>query len=173
MQMYRILSKRNNRIHDCFHKISKLLIAYCIANNIGTIFIGHNSGWKQNVTLGRITNQKFVQIPFNKLILQIQYKAELVGIQVRVITENYTSKCSALDNETIEHHNKYLGQRVHRGLFKSADGRHINADVNAAYNILKRGCETFRVPFNLSIEQMLWSPMPLLLEPRVKVSPIA
>lgn len=169
MQMYRILVKRNNKIRNFFHKVSKSLIDYCVANNIGTIFIGHNAGWKQSINLGKKTNQKFVQIPFNKLIQQIQYKAELVGIQVRIITESHTSKCSALDSESIEHHDEYLGWRLHRGIFKSADGKCINADVNAAYNILKRGCETLDIPFNLSVEQMLWSPKPILLN----VNPIA
>ncbi|MCE7742400.1 MAG: transposase, partial [Candidatus Heimdallarchaeota archaeon] len=32
----------------------------------------------------------------------------------------------------------YAGKRVKRGLFKSAQGYLINADVNAAYNILTK-----------------------------------
>jgi putative transposase len=40
------------------------------------------------------------------------------------------------DNESIRQHTVYTGRRVHRGLFKSAQGQQINADVNAAYNIL-------------------------------------
>jgi putative transposase len=43
-----------------------------------------------------------------------------------------------LDNESIEHHSKYQGRRPTRGLFQSTTGIIINADVNAAYNIMKK-----------------------------------
>ena len=36
------------------------------------------------------------------------------------------------------YHDKYIGRRVSRGLFKSKNGTIINADVNGAYNILKK-----------------------------------
>ena len=52
--------------------------------------------------------------------------------------ENHSSKCSFLDNESIIHHDTYLGERISRGLFKSKEGIIINADVNGAYNILKK-----------------------------------
>ncbi|GAG49553.1 unnamed protein product [marine sediment metagenome] len=38
----------------------------------------------------------------------------------------------------IEHHNKYIGRRITRGLFKSQKGTIINADVNGVHNILKK-----------------------------------
>ncbi len=46
------------------------------------------------------------------------------------------AKCSFLDGETPEHHKKYVGNRVRRGLFVSAKGLLINADVNAGYNMI-------------------------------------
>ena len=167
MQMYRILAKRNNRIKDILHKVSKNLITYCISNNIGTIFIGHNKGWKQNINIGRKNNQKFVSIPFNKLIQKIRYKAKLVGINVIILEESHTSKCSAIDNETIGHHEKYLGRRVKRGQFVSSSGYRINADVNAAFNILRLGLEMMGLLFSPIVNVMLWSPRP------VQVNPIA
>ncbi len=66
------------------------------------------------------------------------YKAEEQGITVIKQEESYSSKCSFLDNEPIKHHKKYLGRRITRGLFKSTTGTIINADVNGAYNILKK-----------------------------------
>ncbi len=32
----------------------------------------------------------------------------------------------------------YLGKRVERGLYRAADGRHINADANGSYNIIRK-----------------------------------
>ena len=69
----------------------------------------------------------------------LQYKCEEVGISVSTINEAYTSKCSANDNEEICKHDEYAGRRIHRGLFKSKDGKLLNADVNGSLNILRKG----------------------------------
>ncbi len=130
--------KRNNKINTIFHRISKNVIEYCIQNNIGTIVIGYNNGWKQKINIGKKNNQNFVQIPLLKLVKQIEYKAQLKGISVLTIDEAYTSKCSFLDKESIEKHETYVGKRIKRGLFRTSNGTIINADVNAGYNIMKK-----------------------------------
>lgn len=138
-RMKRVHLIRNNKLNTLFHRISKNIVEYCIQNNIGTIVIGYNFNWKQKINIGKRNNQKFVQIPFLKLVKQIEYKSKLVGIQTKLIDESYTSKCCFLDNETIQKHNTYLGKRISRGLFKTSKGVIINADVNGAYNIMKKG----------------------------------
>jgi len=130
--------KRNNKINTLFHRISKNIIEYCIKNNIGSIVIGRNKNWKQNISISKKNNQNFVQIPFYKLIKQIEYKSKLVKIGFKTIEESYTSKCSFLDNEKIEHRDRYSGKRISRGLFRTSNGTIINADVNAGYNIMKK-----------------------------------
>ncbi len=130
--------KRNNMINDIFHKISKYVEKYCIKNNIGSVAIGYNIGWKYKINLGKKTNQNFVSIPFLKLINQIKYKCELKGIQVLTTNESYTSKCSFFDNEEIKKHKIYKGKRINRDWFRTSTGKLIDADVNAAYNIMKK-----------------------------------
>jgi putative transposase len=133
-RILKIHRKRNNKIKDFFHKTSRKVIDHCIENNIGKIVIGYNEGWKQNINIGKRNNQNFVAIPFLKLIQQIEYKSEMVGIEVIRITEEYTSqKCSNCG--IIRKSN-----RKHRGLYvcKSC-GLKINADVNASKNILQKG----------------------------------
>ena len=130
--------ERNKKINDYFHKTSRKIIKYCILNDIGTVVIGYNPDWKQHCQIGRRNTQNFVTIPYYKLIQQLGYKAEEQGITVIKQEESHSSKCSFLDNESIEHHDKYLGRRITRGLFKSQQGKIINADVNGAYNILKK-----------------------------------
>ncbi len=136
-RILRLHLKRNNKITTLFHRISRFVVDYCVQNDIGTIVIGHNQGWKQKINIGKRNNQNFVQIPFYKLLQQIKYKSKIVGIRFETDDESYTSKCSFLDNEEIKKHDKYLGKRVRRGLFRASNGTIINADVNAAYNILK------------------------------------
>lgn len=73
----------------------------------------------------------------------LTYKAELVGIQVKVTEESYTSKASFLDWDSLPVYGEvnnptFSGRRVKRGLYRAADGRHINADVNGSYNIIRK-----------------------------------
>jgi len=137
-RIQKLTQRRNNKINDQFHKISRKIINHCVVNNFGTIVIGYNRFWKQKVNMGRRNNQKFVQLPYFKLISQIQYKSKLIGIDVILEKESYTSKCSFLDNESIQKHKSYAGKRINRGLFRSKKGIIINADVNAGYNIIKK-----------------------------------
>jgi len=144
----RILKKRNNQIQDVFHKTSRWIIQYCIQNDIGTIVFGYNPEWKQEINIGHKNNQNFVQVPFAKLIQMIEYKAKLVGLQSIQQEESYTSKCSFVDNESIEKHTSYSGTRlrsisihgkkVRCNLFRRANGQYLNGDVNGAYNILRK-----------------------------------
>ena len=105
---------------------------------IGTLVIGYNPNWNQWVRLGRVNKEKFVSIPHAVLVHMLTYKAELAGIRVVLEEESYTSRCSFLDGETPMKREAYAGKRIKRGLFRSADGRLINADVNAAYNIITK-----------------------------------
>lgn len=130
--------KRNNRIKDVLHKVSRCIVNQLIASNISVLVIGKNTKWKQDINIGSVNNQNFVQIPHNQLISLIRYKCALVGISVITTEESYTSKCSFLDLEKICKHNVYCGKRVKRGLFISKQGHYINADVNGAFNILRK-----------------------------------
>lgn len=137
-RMSQLNSKRNHKIKDTMHKISRYTIDYCLENNIGTIVIGKNDNWKQEANMGKKNNQNFVQIPHYKLIQMLQYKAETEGITVKLQQESHTSKCSFLDSEPICHQETYKGVRFTRGLFRSENGTILNSDVNGAYNIIRK-----------------------------------
>ena len=128
-------NRRNLWIDDKIHKISRWIINFCINNNIGNIVIGLNKGWKQDINLGKRNNQKFVEIPFSKLIDKISYKGKLIGINVQTTEESYTSKVDHLAFESLEKHDVYLGKREKRGLFQSSVNKLLNADVNGAIGI--------------------------------------
>jgi putative transposase len=130
--------KRNMKIEDYLHKASRFIIDKLSEYGIGTLVIGHNPDWKQQVNLGRQNNQNFVSIPFSKFIYMLKYKAELIGMTVIFVEEGYTSKCSFLDNEPIEKHENYVGKRIKRGLFRSKEGIVINADCNGSGNIIRK-----------------------------------
>ena len=130
-----VYSKRSRRLTDLTHKITTQLVNQLDSYNIDTVIFGHNIGQKQDINLGKVTNQNFVQIPFTQLMKQLQYKCELRGIGLIVTEESYTSKCSFIDKEEIKKHSSYQGKRVKRGLFETSNGTLINADVNGSLNI--------------------------------------
>lgn len=141
--------KRKFKIDDYFHKMSRQIVNWCVDNDVGKVFIGHNSGWKQHANIGKVNNQNFVQIPFDRFIQMLKYKMAEAGIRLEIVNEAYTSKCSAIDNEPIEKHDEYLGRRVKRGLFKTKTGKLVNADVNGSLNILRLGLKyDFEVDFS-------------------------
>lgn len=133
-----LTNNRNRKIKDVMHKYSRYIVDYCIQHNIGTIIMGHIPGQKQEINLGKKTNQNFVNIPEYLLRKMIKYKGEEIGIDAKEQEESHTSKCSFLDNELVGHSGKYVGKRISRGLFRSSTGKIINADVQGGYNIIKK-----------------------------------
>ena len=125
--------KRNNRFNTYMHKASKEIIDYCLEHNVKQIIIGHNKLQKQESKL-----KNFVAISTFRLIELIKYKAEYCGIEVVETEESYTSITSYLDKEEPIKDNANKKRRIHRGLFKSNKNKIINADVNSAYQIMKK-----------------------------------
>ncbi|MGL5077312.1 MAG: RNA-guided endonuclease InsQ/TnpB family protein, partial [Waterburya sp.] len=134
----RLTEKRNRKIKDYMHKASRKVVNYMQENNISTVVVGQNNGWKQEINIGRKNNQSFTAIPHATFVNMCHYKHSLSGIEQRVREESYTSKCSFLDDEPVMKHEKYLGRRIKRGLFKTKDGFIWNSDCNGSANILKK-----------------------------------
>lgn len=139
---------REQYIEDVFRKISRKIVDLLVDFKITKLVVGYNKGWKQNVNIGKKNNQKFVQIPFARLVSYLEYKCELAGIEIVIHEESYTSKCDSLAFEKIGRHKSYLGRRKKRGLFQSSVGKLINADVNGALNIMRKvvgdSCESIQ-----------------------------
>ncbi len=139
-----LTNKRTRRIDHYMHTASKRVIDLLVKEGIGTLVIGKNDAWKQEISMGKRNNQNFVQIPHARLIAMLTYKAELVGIRVLITEESYTSKASFLDRDPLPVRNNvkekytFSGKRVKRGLYRASKNRLINADINGAYNIIRK-----------------------------------
>ena len=139
-------SKRTNKVNDYLHKVSKELVTSCKSNGINTVIIGKNDNWKQDTNMSKVSNQKFVNIPYSRFIEMITYKCEREGINVVLQEESYTSKASFLNLDEIPTYKKgesknhvFSGYRECRGIYKIKDKKtRINADVNGSYNILRK-----------------------------------
>lgn len=136
---------RNNFIENYTHQITTKLLNQ-LSENVDVIIYGKNVNFKKESNLGKVNNQNFVQIPFNKIINKLNYKAILKGIYFIVVEESYTSKTSFLDKETLFNYEnnkppkkyQFLGKRIKRGLFKTATNCYIHADINATLNIARK-----------------------------------
>jgi putative transposase len=146
-QMEQITTTRNRRIQHYLHTASKRMIDFLVEEGVGTVIIGKNPLWKQETGMGKRNNQNFVSIPHASFIEMLTYKAALVGIQVEVREESYTSKASFVDLDPLptykpndEEEHSFSGKRIGRRnrLYRTKDGRKICADVNGAYNILRK-----------------------------------
>lgn len=140
-----IASDRNNKVNDYMSKAARIIINYCIANDIGTLVVGYNETFQRGSNLGKQTNQNFVSIPYGKLRDKLRYLCELNGIAFVKQEESYTSKASFWDKDNIPVYNadnpqeyEFSGNRIHRGMYKTEDGITFNADVNGALNILRK-----------------------------------
>ena len=133
-----LTNKRNNQVKDFCHKASRKIIALALERGCNTVVVGKDDGWKQESKMSKKVNQSFIQIPHAVFINMLKYKCEKYGLNFVTTEEAHTSKTSWLDDEIPKHQEKYAGQRVKRGLFKSSTGNFINADVNGALQIIKK-----------------------------------
>ena len=146
--IHRLWRNRELKLQSELHKITSFLSLYFDEMSVEKVFVGKNVGWKQEVALGKKTNQTFTQIPFTTFISQLTYKCLLRGIEVVEQEESYTSKASFVDQDEVpiygevEEKPQFSGKRISRGLYKTNQGFILNADINGSYNILVKGLAT-------------------------------
>ena len=134
---------RQNFLRDYFYKIAHSIVREAKSNDIDTVIMGSNAGWKQSANTGKQNNQNFVNIPFDKFKRILEYLCLKNDIQYIEGNESYTSKASFLDFDDIpnlgdENIPEFSGKRIKRGLYKAKNGQIINADINGASNILRK-----------------------------------
>ena len=136
---------RNNKVNDYMNKTARKVIDYCIINDIGTLVVGYNETFQRNSNIGKQNNQNFVNIPYGQLRNKLEYLCKLNNIVFIKQEESYTSKSSFWDKDNIPVYNadnpkeyQFSGRRLQRGLYKTASGKIINADVNGALNIMRK-----------------------------------
>ena len=140
-----IARDRNNKVNDYMSKVARKVIDYCVANDIGTLVVGYNETFQRSSKIGKQNNQNFVNISYGRLRSKLKYLCELNSIVFEKQEESYTSKASFWDRDDIPVYNadnpkeyQFSGSRIHRGLYETAGGKTVNADVNGALNIMKK-----------------------------------
>ncbi len=135
---------RNHLVNNYFHQASRYLLNLLIEEKFTTLVIGYNPGWKQEIELGKLNNQKFVSIPHGRLIEMITYKCQLAGIKVILQKESYTGVSNFLNLDILPEYGKetekpkFTGKRIKRALYKTEQGFFVQADVIGSYKILRK-----------------------------------
>ncbi|NCQ95033.1 MAG: transposase [Microcystis wesenbergii Mw_QC_S_20081001_S30D] len=143
-RIQRLTRCRNQKVDNYLHRASRYLVNLLLEKNITTLVIGKNDGWKQNSNMGKANNQKFIGIPYNRLIEMLTYKCQLVGIKVVVTEESYTSQSNFFNLDPLpvygetEEIPKFTGKRIKRGLYRTQTGFLCQSDVLASYNTLRK-----------------------------------
>ncbi len=144
-RMNELTGKRNRRIKDQFHKISRQIADYARDNHVDVVIMGHNVFQKQEIDIGHVNNQNFVQIPMTIFAGMLKYKLAAYGIRFVTTEESYTSKADFIAGDRIPVYRKddkityiFSGERIKRGLYRHCDGTVTNADINGAANILRK-----------------------------------
>jgi len=131
----RLLVHRDCRIEEAMNRFVHWVVTVAVEKRIGTIVLPRWDGIKDQINHGRKNNQNFVQIPFDRFRQKLRSKCELFGIRYDdTHNEAYTSQVDALALDPIQKPPYGRKWRIKRGLYRSATGTLINADVNGALN---------------------------------------
>ena len=140
-----LTDKRNRQVNDYMSKAAKKIVDYCITHDIGTLIIGYNETFQRSSDMSKANNQNFVNIPYGKLRSKLEYLCTLNNIAFIKQEESYTSKASFWDKDDIPTYNNdnpvsyvFSGKRLKRGLYRTASGKLLNADINGALNIMRK-----------------------------------
>ncbi len=137
--MISLMEKRNNQITYGIYKAARLIISHAMDHHVKEIIIGYNQRFKDS-NLSDQFNQWTKSIPIARLRDRIQYLAQAYGIDTMIVNEAYTSKASYIDQDELSNQkDSFSGHRTKRGMYVSKEGIRINADLNAALNIARKG----------------------------------
>ena len=128
--------------HDYTTITSEVVRTLC-STGVECVILGYNQGIKKRVNMGKKNNRNFAYIPIKKILDNLAWKLSKAGIMVIWTEESYTSQASFIDNDPLPVYGDntvkvFNGYRKHRGLYVSRNGGSIHADVNGAYNIMRK-----------------------------------
>lgn len=130
-----IRKSEHNYIETMNHKLSRIIIKYCVENAIGKIRMEDLTG------ITKDSNEYFFKSwPYYQLQQMIEYKAKEFGIEIEYVVAKDTSKtchCCGVVHETARDKkdvSKFTCQTVDCNMF----GKVQDADINAAINISRK-----------------------------------
>ena len=138
--------------NNYLNHVTRFILSICEKQDIGTIVLGYNKDFQNQSNMRPPLNQIFAHMAFKQFKEKLENKCKIHDITLIIQEESYTSRSSFLDNDILPkyqpNNNKsyeFKGTRIKRGLYKTSEGKLINADVNAAANIIRKCKQKFHV----------------------------
>lgn len=132
-----LYEKRNNKIKEILNIVTRYIVSYALDNSINTVIVGNLNGIRINNDKGKRINQMIHSFPYDRFYKMLGYKLKMMGVQLVMIDESFTSQCSpyskAIDKEHAEKE-----RRIKRGLYQDPSGANFNADAVGAWNIYRK-----------------------------------
>lgn len=139
LKIYHYYTTVTSAVSDALHRAG-----------VNRVVIGYNKGIKQKSKMGKRNTRKFQEIPLKRIVDNLTWKLEKLGIEVILTEESYTSQSSFIDNDVlpiyqqgVKNSTSFSGKRQHRGLYITKNGGRINADLNGAFNIIRKNDSQF------------------------------
>jgi putative transposase len=160
-----LLNNRSDWIANVLHDVSKGVVDILVQNNIQVLVVGRNKGWKEDIELGKVFNRRFYQTAHLKLMQMLRYKCEEANILLVETEESYTSKRSFANNTPLSIYGKADPQQIDNGGVRAKNvyktniesrWSKIHADINGAYNIIRKVMPLFKVNLILSSKFVLY-----------------
>ena len=121
------------------HTVSNLILELALKYSVKKIYIGDAVKNKNRESdLNSVADQIWSLLPHGKVKEYLEYKAKEFGIEVKYISEAYTSGVDSSVGGAVSKETYTPEARVKRGLFKTKFLGLLNADVNACRNFLKK-----------------------------------
>ena len=140
---------RDRVLYHDYTTITNEVVRTLCSTGVECVIIGYNQSIKQRMRMGKKNNRNFAYIPMKKILDNLAWKLSKAGIIVIWSEESYTSRASFIDNDPLPVYGDntvkvFNGYRKHRGLYVSKHGGCIHADVNGAYNIMRKVVSWFQ-----------------------------
>lgn len=152
------INQKFKNIQDNFlNQTVNFIIKKCKEQDVGTIVLGYNNNFQHKTNMGKKQNQIFSHIAFKQFKQKLETRCQIHEIDLIIQEESYTSQSSFLDEDILPEYQEkkdaenkgdkkkedkvkyeFKGNRVQRGLYETQNGKIINADVNAAANIIRK-----------------------------------
>jgi IS605 OrfB family transposase len=148
----RKINQKFKNIQDNFlNQTVNFIIEKCKEQDVGTIVLGYNNNFQHKTNMGKKQNQIFSHIAFKQFKQKLEIRCQIHEIDFIIQEESYTSQSSFLDEDILPEYQEkddekeedevkyeFKGNRIKRGLYETQNGKIINADVNAAANIIRK-----------------------------------
>ena len=149
-RLQKINQKFKNIQNNFLNQTVSFIIEKCKEHNVGTVVLGYNKNFQFKSNMGKKQNQIFSHIAFKQFKQKLKTRCQIHEINLIIQEESYTSLSSFLDNDILPEYQEkeeedakyeFKGNRIKRGLYKTQNGKHINADVKRCCQYLYEKCK--------------------------------